>query len=93
MSKFFVIAGSRPKRAWAGVFPLVEGNWFHADSVAYYETGCSAWDECDCCEFDNNTNADAVLAKAGMVRTGKQIWIVDTLMLDGGMSVDEVRKA
>ena len=93
MSKFIVLAGSRPKRAWAGVYPVVEGNWFHAEAVAYVETNCSMWDDCDCCEFSNEANIASVLAEAGMVYTDEQVWITDTLTAGGGLFAPEVVKA
>lgn len=97
MSKFVVIAGSRPKRAWAGVYEVFEGkNWFEASTdVAYYETGCSMWDDCDCCSFDNASNIASVLAEAGMVLdpAGEQVFITDTLMEAGGFYAPLVVKA
>jgi hypothetical protein len=94
MSKFVVIAGSRPKRAWAGVFEIVAGKqWFECESVSYYETGCSMWDECDTCSFDNDTNTASVLAQAGMVLTGEQVWLADTTSFEGGMFAPVVAKA
>lgn len=94
MSKFIVIAGSRPKRAWAGVYPVVEGqNWFHAEAVAYTETNCSMWDDCDCCDFSIEANIAEVLAEAGMVATAEQVWLTDTLTIEGGMFATEVVKA
>lgn len=94
MSKFVVIAGSRPKRAWAGVFEVVEGKqWFECETLAYYETGCSMWDDCDCCQFDTEANIVSVLAEAGMVATGEQVWITDTLTAGGGLFAPEVVKA
>lgn len=94
MSKFVVLAGSRPKRAWASVVEVVEGkNWFECADVAYYETGCSMWDTCDCCSFDNEANTASVLAQAGMVLTGEQVWLTDSLMEEGGMFALEVAKA
>lgn len=94
MSKFVVIAGSRPKRAWAGIYEVVEGKqWFEFSDVAYYETGCSMWDDCDCCSFDNAENTALVLAQAGMALSGSQMWVEDTLTPEGGMFVNEVVKA
>jgi hypothetical protein len=93
-SKFVVLAGSRPKRAWAEVLEVVEGkNWFECGGIAYYETGCSMWDHCECCEFDNEVNIASVLAQAGMVRTGEQVWLTDTLVKDGGLFAEVVVKA
>lgn len=95
MSKFVVVAGSRPKRAWAGIYEVAEGvNWFESSNeVAYYETGCSMWDDCDCCSFDDAANTASVLAEAGMVFTGEQIWLTDSLAEAGGMFAAEVVKA
>ena len=93
MSKFVVVAGSRPKRAWAGVFPVVEGNWFNAEPIAYYETNCSMWDNCDCCEFSDKANIASVLAEAGMVATEAQVWLTNTLTSEGGVFATEVVRA
>lgn len=96
MSKFVVIAGSRPKRAWAGVFEVAEGrNWFEANAIAYYETGCSMWDTCDCCEFSNEANTSAVLAEAGMVLSpaGEQVYLTDTTTAEGGWYAPAVVRA
>lgn len=87
MSKFVVIAGSRPKRAWAGVYEVAEGqDWFEFADVAYYETGCSMWDDCDCCSFDTTSNIASVLAEAGLVLdpAGEQMFVADSLMEAGG---------
>jgi hypothetical protein len=87
MSKFVVIAGSRPKRASAGVFEIIEGkDWFECETVAHYETWCAMWDDCDCCSFDNASNIASVLAEAGMVLdpTGEQVFVADSLMEAGG---------
>jgi hypothetical protein len=93
MEKFVVIAGSRPKRAWAGVFPVVAGDWFKAKSVAYYETGCSMWDDCETCSFDDEANTARVLAEAGMVLTGEKVWLTDTTTAEGGGFFDVCVKA
>lgn len=85
MSQFVVLAGSRPKRAWAGVFEVVEGKqWFECESIAYYETGCSMWDDCDCCEFSDEANIASVLAEAGMALTGAEVFLPDTTSFEGG---------
>lgn len=96
MSNFVVIAGSRPKRAWAGVYEVAEGqNWFEAESLAYYETGCSMWDDCNCCSFDDATNIAGVLAEAGLVLdpAGEQVFLKDTTTLEGGMFAPKAVKA
>jgi hypothetical protein len=97
MSKFVVIAGSRPKRAWAGVYEVFEGkNWFEASTdVAYYETGCSMWDDCDCCSFDDASNIASVLAEAGMVLdlAGEQVFVTDNFYEEGGFYAPLVVKA
>jgi hypothetical protein len=93
-SKFVVLAGSRPKRAWAEVLEVVEGkDWFECGGIAYYETGCARWDYCECCEFDNEVNIAFVLAKAGMVLTGEQVWLTDSLVKEGGLYAQVVVKA
>lgn len=87
MSKFVVIASSRPKRASAGVYAVVAGqDWFEADSVAYYETWCAMWDDCDCCSFDTASNIASVLTEAGLVLdpAGEQVFVADSLMEAGG---------
>jgi hypothetical protein len=87
MSKFVVIAGSRPKRAWAGVYEVSEGqDWSEFADVAYYETWCAMWDDCDCCSFDTTSNIASVLAEAGLVLdpAGEQVFIADSLMEAGG---------
>ena len=97
MSKFVVVAGSRPKRAWAGVYEVFGGaDWFKPEAnneLAYYETGCSLWDDCDCCSFDDATNTASVLAEAGMVATNNQVWLEDSLVEGGGFYATEVVKA
>lgn len=85
MSQFVVLAGSRPKRAWAGVYEVVEGKqWFECESVSYYETWCAMWDECDCCEFSDEANTARVLAEAGMALSGEQVFLADTTSYEGG---------
>ena len=94
MSKFVVIAGSRPKRAWAGVFEIVAGQqWFEGESVSYYETWCSMWDNCECCSFDDASNTARVLAEAGVVLTGERVWLADSTSREGGLFADVVAKA
>lgn len=93
-SKFAVIAGSRPKRASAGVFEIAEGkNWFEVDSIAYYETWCSMWDDCNCCSFNTASNTASVLAEAGMRLTGAEVWVTDSTVAEGGFYAPEAVKA
>jgi hypothetical protein len=88
MSKFVVVAGSRPKRACAGVYVFVAGKQtYEMETVAYYETNCSMWDECDCCSFDDDANISTVLASAGVALTGETIFIADENSMDGGRTV------
>lgn len=94
MSKFVVVAGSRPKRAWAGVYEVVEGvEWWKGQEVSYYETWCSMWDECECCSFDDEANTARVLAEAGMVLTGERVWLAESNTIEGGLFASVVAKA
>jgi hypothetical protein len=88
MSKFVVVAGSRPKRAHAGVYVFVAGKkTYEMETVAYYETNCSMWDDCGCCSFDDDVNISNVLSLAGVVLTGETLFIADKHSADGGITV------